>query len=158
MGLGLVPEDRRIYPHLTVQENVEMGRFGTRPGVQPWDTEAVLALFPILGDLRARHGGELSGGQQQMLAIARALVPRPRYLLLDEPTEGLAPIIVERLAEQINAIRLREGLGLLLAEQNLWFARTCTTRLYLLDSGRMLFAGSWAEFDADPLLQESLTV
>jgi ABC-type branched-subunit amino acid transport system ATPase component len=158
LGFGLVPEDRRIYPHLTVVENIAMGGHSARADITPLGIDEVLEIFPILQNLRARHGFELSGGQQQMLAIARAVVARPRYLLLDEPTEGLAPVIVERLAEQINAIRAREGLALLLAEQNLWFARHCTSRLYLLDSGRTVFSGSWAEFDARPELMQSLSV
>jgi ABC-type branched-subunit amino acid transport system ATPase component len=158
LGFGLVPEDRRIYPHLTVVENIAMGRHAGRPGTGPLGIDEVLEMFPILQNLCARRGFELSGGQQQMLAIARAIVAHPRYLLLDEPTEGLAPVIVERLAEQINAIRAREGLALLLAEQNLWFARHCTSRLYLLDSGRTVFSGSWEEFDARPELMRSLSV
>ena len=158
LGFGLIPEDRRIYAHLTVQENVEMGLHGTQPGTPPWGIDEVMAMFPILEGLRGRRGFELSGGQQQVLAIARAVIARPRLLLLDEPTEGLAPVIVEQLAGRINAIRAQTGVGLLLAEQNVWFARTCTARLYLLDSGRVVFSGSWAEFDADPGLKTSLAL
>ncbi len=153
-GLGLVPEDRRIYPHLTVAENIAMGGHAARPGVAPYSVEDVLALFPMLANLRQRLGFELSGGQQQLLAIARAMLARPEFLLLDEPTEGLAPVIVEQLARQLIAIRRENGTALLVAEQNVRFARLCTERLYLIDSGRVVFDGPWASFDARPDLQQ----
>lgn len=153
-GLGLVPEDRRIYPHLTVAENIEMGRHAVRPGAVPYAIEEVFALFPMLGDLRGRLGFELSGGQQQLLAIARAMYSRPDYLLLDEPTEGLAPVIVEELVRRLLDIRRQNKTALLLAEQNIWFARKCTERLYLIDSGRVVFEGSWDAFDARADLQQ----
>ena len=98
-------------------------------------------------------GFELSGGQQQVLAIARAIYARPDCLLLDEPTEGVAPVIVQDIARQLAAMRRNNGTTLLLTEQNVWFARTCTDRLYLLDSGRVVFEGDWAEFDANPDLK-----
>ena len=135
-----------------------MGWHGSRPGTPARSLAEVLGMFPMLEGLRARRGFELSGGQQQMLAIARSVMGRPRLLLLDEPTEGLAPVIVEQLAVQINAIRAGDGLGLLIAEQCVWFARACTSRLYLLDSGRIVFSGDWAAFDADPGLQRYLSV
>ena len=153
-GLGFVPEDRRIYPHLTVTENIGMGGHAVRPGIAPYAIEEILAMFPMLGDLRQRLGFELSGGQQQLLAVARAMFARPDYLLLDEPTEGLAPVIVEQLARQLVAIRARNGTALIVAEQNVLFARLCTDRVYLLDNGRVAFEGSWAEFDARPELQQ----
>lgn len=152
-GLGLVPEDRRIYPHLTVAENIAMGRHATRPGATPYTLDEIFAFFPALRDLSGRLGFELSGGQQQLLAVARAVVARPDCLLLDEPTEGLAPVLVEALAEQINGIRAADGMALLLTEQNVWFARRSTTRLYLLDSGRVVFGGTWDAFDQRPDLQ-----
>lgn len=152
-GLGLVPEDRRIYPHLTVAENIAMGRHAARPGTTPYSVDEIFTLFPVLADLSKRLGFELSGGQQQLLAVARAVVARPDCLLLDEPTEGLAPVLVEALARQIEHIRAVDGMALLLTEQNVWFARRSTTRLYLLDSGRVVFEGSWAEFDERPDLQ-----
>jgi branched-chain amino acid transport system ATP-binding protein len=150
----LVPEDRRIYPHLTVAENIAMGGHAVRPGVAPYSVDDVLALFPMLATLRKRLGFELSGGQQQLLAIARAMLARPEFLLLDEPTEGLAPVIVEQLARQLIAIRRENGTALLVAEQNVRFARLCTERLYLIDSGRVVFDGAWAAFEARPDLQE----
>jgi branched-chain amino acid transport system ATP-binding protein len=104
----------------------------------------------MLRGLDKRRGFELSGGQQQMLAIARAAIGRPRRFLLDEPTEGLAPVIVEALAEQIGRLREADRSSLLLAEQNLWFARQCTTHMHLIDSGRIVFSGSWLEFDRHP--------
>ena len=152
-GLALVPEDRRIYPHLTVAENIAMGRHAARPGATPYSVEEIFTFFPVLRDLSQRLGFELSGGQQQLLAVARAVVARPDCLLLDEPTEGLAPVLVEALAHQIEHIRAAEGMALLLTEQNVWFARKSTTRLYLLDSGRVVFEGSWDAFDARPDLQ-----
>ena len=153
-GLGLVPEDRRIYPHLTVAENIEMGRHALRPGAAAYAVEEIFALFPMLGNLRQRLGFELSGGQQQLLAIARAMYARPDYLLLDEPTEGLAPVIVEELARQLLDIRGQNKTALILAEQNIWFARKCTERLYLIDSGRVVFEGPWDVFDSRADLQQ----
>jgi branched-chain amino acid transport system ATP-binding protein len=151
-GLGLVPEDRRIYPHLTVAENILMGRHATRPGATPYALDEIFGFFPPLRDLAGRLGFELSGGQQH-LAVARAVIARPDCLLLDEPTEGLAPVLVEALARQINGIRAADGMALLLTEQNVWFARQSTTRLYLIDSGRVVFEGSWEAFDQRPDLQ-----
>ena len=107
-------------------------------------------MFPILHGLENRRGFELSGGQQQMLAIARAAVARPRRFLLDEPTEGLAPIIVDASVDQIRNLRDDDSSALLLAEQNLAFARHCTSLVYLIDSGRIVFSGTWQEFDLRP--------
>lgn len=152
LGFGFVPEDRRIYPHLTVAENIEMSGHAVRKGASPHTLEEIYGFFPMLRDLAQRLGFELSGGQQQVLAIARAVYARPNCLLLDEPTEGIAPVIVEEIAERLIEMRRSSGVTLILAEQNVWFARACTTRLYLLDSGRVVFAGDWAEFDAQPEL------
>jgi branched-chain amino acid transport system ATP-binding protein len=152
LGLGVVPEDRRIYPHLTVAENIAMSGHALRPGADPHSLDQIYGFFPMLRDLSDRLGFELSGGQQQVLAIARAVYARPACLLLDEPTEGIAPVIVEEIAERLIEMRRASGLTLVLAEQNVWFARACTTRLYLLDSGRVVFSGGWDEFDAQPEL------
>jgi branched-chain amino acid transport system ATP-binding protein len=103
----------------------------------------------MLGPLRGRYGGQLSGGQQQMLAVARAVAARPRLLLLDEPTEGLAPVIVEDLARCVRAVCNDDKIALLLVEQNIWFARKCVDKLLLIDTGRIVFEGDWASFDAD---------
>lgn len=151
-GFGFVPEDRRIYPHLTVAENIAMSGHAVRTGTAPHTLDEIYGFFPMLSGLANRLGFELSGGQQQVLAIARAVYARPGCLLLDEPTEGIAPVIVEEIAERLIEMRRASGLTLILAEQNVWFARACTTRLYLLDSGRVVFSGSWPEFDAQPEL------
>lgn len=147
MGLSLVPEDRRIFPHITVAENLLMARRAARPGTEPLLPQDVVALFPMLDGLLDRMGYQLSGGQQQILAVARGLVPRPQLLLLDEPTEGLAPIIVQDMARQMARIRAQGTGGLLLAEQNVSFARHCTETVFVIDTGRIVFAGSWPEFD-----------
>ncbi len=149
LGLSLVPEDRRIFPQLSARENLEMARHAC-VGQAPRSVAEVLALFPMLAGLENRRGFELSGGQQQMLAIARAAIARPRVFLLDEPTEGLAPVIVEALAEQIGLLRAVDSSALLLAEQNLWFARHCTSHVFLIDGGRIVFSGTWEDFDRQP--------
>jgi branched-chain amino acid transport system ATP-binding protein len=142
LGLCLVPEDRRIFAHMTVLENI---RFAMPDRTA--SAEAVLANFPMLAELGARLGGQLSGGQQQMLAMARAVAARPRLLLLDEPTEGLAPVIVEQMAADVSALAARESLTLLICEQNIWFARACTDRVTIIDSGSIVFAGDWNDFE-----------
>jgi ABC-type branched-subunit amino acid transport system ATPase component len=142
LGLCLVPEDRRIFTHMTVLENI---RFAMRGADR--DAEGVLAQFPMLTALGARLGGQLSGGQQQMLAMARAVAARPRLLLLDEPTEGLAPVIVEQMAEDVTTLAAREQLALLVCEQNLWFARACTDQVAIIDSGSIVFTGDWSDFE-----------
>lgn len=154
MGLTLVPEDRRIFPHTSVAENLRLARHATRAGAQPMPVEDVVTLMPMLGQLLDRKGYQLSGGQQQMVAVGRGLVPRPRLLMLDEPAEGLAPVIVEELAGEIRKIREREGQALLLTEQNVAFARAVTDRLYVMESGRIVFSGDWAAFDAAPEVQD----
>jgi ABC-type branched-subunit amino acid transport system ATPase component len=150
LGLSFVPEDRRIFPHLTVVENLKVAAHAAPAGRRPATPEAMIRQFPMLEPLRTRFGGQLSGGQQQLLAVARGLLPMPHMLLLDEPTEGLAPIIVQQMSESINAICRERRLALLLSEQNLWFARRCTERVHVLDTGRIVFSGDWAEFDARP--------
>jgi ABC-type branched-subunit amino acid transport system ATPase component len=154
LGMSLVPEDRRIFTHLTVAENIRLAQHGTerRQGLPTLDE--IIDMFPLLRDLVGRLGGQLSGGQQQVLAVARSIAARPRLMLLDEPTEGLAPVIVEDLAQKIIEACDAYGIALLLAEQNLWFARQCTTRVMLLDSGTLVSSGNWAEFDASPALAE----
>lgn len=148
-GVGLVPEDRRIFAHLNVQENLLMARHAcSETGCLSLDE--VYGLFPALSDLRARMGNQLSGGQQQILAVARGLMSRPKCMLLDEPTEGVAPLLVKQIAEQINSARRGHGAALLLAEQNLWFSRQCTDFVYVIDTGTIVFEGDWKEFDDHP--------
>lgn len=153
MGLVMVPEDRRIYPHVTVRENLELARHSLREGESAYSIEEIVGFFPMLKEVLERSGAALSGGQQQMVAVARALLARPECVLLDEPAEGLAPVIVEQLAEQVNRMRRQEGLTLLLTEQNLWFSRACTDYVYLIDSGQVVFEGSWEDFDRHPEIQ-----
>ena len=150
LGIAMVPEDRRIFSHLTVRENIAMARMNA--GRKQADAEAgeIIARIPMLAELGNRPGGELSGGQQQMVAVARGLAARPKLILRDEPTEGLAPLIVENMAADIVAQCKVGGVALLLCEQNIWFARKCTDRLYILDSGRVVFEGAWPEFDSQP--------
>jgi branched-chain amino acid transport system ATP-binding protein len=148
-GLGFVPEDRRIFPDLTVRENLEVGR---RPGGNgegiAWTPDRALALFPALEPLEGRRGDSLSGGEQQMLAIARTLMGNPALLLLDEPSEGLAPRVVQTLAEQFLRLK-REGMSILLAEQNFHFAVRVGDRAYILEKGRIRYEGTVAELVAD---------
>jgi len=148
LGIAFVPEDRRILSMLTVLENVKMAWAGTPKERRKESPEQVLEQFPMLMPIKDRLGGFLSGGQQQLLALARAAVAMPKMLLLDEPTEGLAPIIVEQLARDVIRICEQSGSSLLLCEQSVWFSRRCTEYVNLIDSGRLVFSGTWKEFDA----------
>jgi branched-chain amino acid transport system ATP-binding protein len=143
LGLGYVPEERRIFTGLTVMENLEVGRRPPPPGRPAWTPERVFALFPPLAGLRDRPGGRMSGGEQQMLAIARTLMGNPRLILLDEPSEGLAPVVLERLAQAIRELKA-EGLAILLSEQNLHFARLVADRASIVEKGRVRWAGDMA--------------
>jgi branched-chain amino acid transport system ATP-binding protein len=147
-GLGYVPEDRRIFTELTVMENLEVGRQPVRPNAPAWTPERLFALFPNLGAMRDRPGGRMSGGEQQMLTIARTLMGNPSCLLLDEPSEGLAPVIVDQMAAAIRALK-KEGLSVLLSEQNLHFAAAVSDRAYIIEKGRIRFAGTMAELEAN---------
>ena len=149
-GLGYVPEDRRIFADLSVRENLLVGE----RAAGRWTAERLFGLFPALRPLADRRGGSLSGGEQQMLTIARTLVTDPRLLLLDEPSEGLAPVIVRRLGEAIAALK-REGLTIVLSEQNLKFARRLADRAYVIDKGEIKFEGSIAALDADASLRRA---
>ena len=154
LGLGYVPEDRRIFTDLTVMENLEAGRQPPRAGAPHWTPEKLFALFPNLGRMQDRRGGSMSGGEQQMLAIARTLMGNPKAVLLDEPFEGLAPVIVEGVAASIRELK-REGLSVLLCEQNLRFARLVADRACVIEKGRLCYAGSLAGLN-DPALRERL--
>ena len=141
MGLGYVPEERRIFTELTVMENLEVGRRAAPPGMRAWTPARLFDLFPSLGAMRDRPGGRMSGGEQQMLTIARTLMGNPRLVLLDEPSEGLAPVVVERMAEAIRALKA-EGLSILLSEQNLHFARLVSDRATIIEKGRIRWSGT----------------
>ena len=148
LGLGWVPEDRRIFTDLTVLENLEVGRQPPRAGAPTWTVETLFGLFPNLAAMPHRPGGRMSGGEQQMLTVARTLMGNPRLVMLDEPSEGVAPVIVEQMARSINEMK-RQGLSVLLSEQNLHFAESVCDRAYVLEKGQVRFAGSMAELDAD---------
>ncbi|NUT61361.1 ABC transporter ATP-binding protein [Herbaspirillum sp. C9C3] len=137
LGLGFVPEDRRIFTELSVLQNLETGRQPPRQGVPNWTVQALLALFPNLAAMPHRPGGRMSGGEQQMLTIARTLMGNPQLLLLDEPSEGVAPVVVEQMARMILDLKQR-GLSILLCEQNTHFANMVSDRSCVLDQGRLL--------------------
>jgi branched-chain amino acid transport system ATP-binding protein len=147
-GLGYVPEERRIFTDLTVLENLEVGRQPPRDSRPPWTEQRLFALFPNLGRMRSRMGGRMSGGEQQMLTIARTLMGNPRLLLLDEPSEGLAPVIVEQMANAILALK-QDGVTVLLAEQNLHFAARVADRAAVIEKGRITWTGTMAALQAD---------
>jgi branched-chain amino acid transport system ATP-binding protein len=143
-GMGYVPEDRRIFSSLAVWENLDVARLPARQGGTAWDEERVLELFPDLKRFRERNGGLLSGGQQQMLTIARTLMGNPELLLLDEPSEGLAPMIVDDLAEKIRELKAA-GLSIILAEQNLDFVLSLSDSCYVLEKGAVVYSGTAEE-------------
>jgi branched-chain amino acid transport system ATP-binding protein len=148
MGIGYVPEDRKIFPDLTVLGNLEVGRKVPDGKAPSWPLERIYELFPVLKDFSHRAGGTLSGGQRQMLTIARTLMGNPELLLLDEPTEGLAPLVVKMLGEFLEAIR-KEGVTVLLSEQNLKFALKHADRAYIVDNGIIKYQGSIEELSRD---------
>lgn len=153
-GLGWVPEDRRIFTELTVLENLEVGRQPPRAGAPTWTADKLFALFPNLAEMRQRLGDRMSGGEQQMLTIARTLMGNPALVLLDEPSEGLAPKIVEQMAAAILAMK-REGLALVISEQNLRFARLISDRAVIIEKGRVRYAGTMAELAANPEIRDA---
>ena len=147
-GLGYVPEERRIFTELTVLENLEVGRQPARAGVPSWDFEKIGKLFPNLAEMPDRPGGRMSGGEQQMLTIARTLMGNPLCILLDEPSEGVAPVIVDQMAGAIAELK-RRGVAVLLSEQNLHFAQEVGDRAYIIEKGRIRFQGSMDELRAN---------
>jgi branched-chain amino acid transport system ATP-binding protein len=153
-GIGFVPEDRRIFAELSVRENLDVAaRAAARPG--RWTIDEVFKLFPKLVELSSRQGGYLSGGEQQMLTIGRTLMGNPELLLLDEPSEGLAPLVVESMLEQVSRLK-REGLTILLAEQGVDFSLALADRVYVLEKGTVRFSGPAARLREDTRLRDEL--
>ena len=148
LGLGYVPEERRIFTDLSVMENLEVGRQPARAGAPRWTPERLFELFPNLAGMRERRGAHMSGGEQQMLTIARTLMGNPAAILLDEPSEGLAPVIVEQMAKTILDLK-QEGLCVLLSEQNLHFANLVADRAYIIEKGHIRYQGTMAELAAN---------
>ena len=158
-GLGYVPEDRRIFTDLTVLENLEVGRQKARrwPDGSPapsWTVQQLFALFPNLAEMPNRPGGQMSGGEQQMLTVARSLMGNPFLVLLDEPSEGVAPVIVEQMVQMLLTLK-QQGVSILLSEQNLHFARLVCDRAYVLEKGQIRFNGTMAELDANEHVRQS---
>jgi branched-chain amino acid transport system ATP-binding protein len=153
-GVGFVPEDRRIFADLSVWENLDVARRAAGRGGR-WTVEAVYELFPKLAELADRRGGNLSGGEQQMLTIARTLMGNPELLLLDEPSEGLAPLVVEHLLQQVARLKA-EGLTILLAEQGVAFSLALADRVYVLEKGAVRFAGPASQLRDDEALRHNL--
>jgi len=154
LGLGYVPEERRIFTELSVAENLAVGRQPPRAGVPAWTEARLFQLFPSLGAMRSRPGGRMSGGEQQMLTIARTLMGNPALLLLDEPSEGLAPKVVEQMAETIARLKT-EGLAIVLSEQNLHFATLVSDRAYVIEKGRIRFHGTMADLAANDAVRQA---
>ena len=158
LGLGWVPEDRRIFTDLSVRENLAVARQPPREGAPQWTPERLYALFPNLGAMPDRPGGRMSGGEQQMLTVARTLMGNPYLVLLDEPSEGVAPLIVEEMARMIVALK-QAGVAILLSEQNLHFAQLVSDRAVVLEKGEVKFAGTMhALMSDDALLRTHLSI
>ena len=162
-GLGFTPEDRRIFVDLTVMENLDIGRqpprqFADGKPAPSWLPSQLFQLFPNLAEMPDRLGGSMSGGEQQMLTVARTLMGNPLLVLLDEPSEGVAPIIVEQMANTILALK-KQGLSILLSEQNIYFTRLVADRVYVLEKGQIQWQGSVVHLDTNPEVQRTyLTV
>ena len=153
MGLGFVPEDRRVFTDLTVMENLEVGRQSARQWADGsdaplWTPERLFKLFPNLGEMPLRHGGRMSGGEQQMLTVARTLMGNPYLVLLDEPSEGVAPVIVEQMVHMILELK-EQGVSILLSEQNMHFAELVSDRAYVLEKGQIRYHATMAELAAN---------
>ncbi|MDQ7025449.1 MAG: ABC transporter ATP-binding protein [Anaerolineae bacterium] len=158
LGIGFVPEERAIFPDLTVWENLDVARKPSVDGKTRWTLERVYDFFPQLAQRHNQLGGTLSGGEQQMLTIARTMMGNPHLLLLDEPSEGLAPLIVKSIGKLIRQIR-NEGITILLAEQNTHFALDLSDRVYIIDDGRIRYSGTAQEVKAHPdIIREYLAV
>ena len=153
-GLGFVPEDRRVFSELSVLQNLEVGKQAARDGMAAWTPQRLFALFPNLGEMPDRPGGSMSGGEQQMLTVARTLMGNPLLVMLDEPSEGVAPVIVEQMAHMIMNLK-QQGLAILLSEQNLHFAQLVCDRAYVLEQGQIRFSGSMQALAADAEVQQA---
>lgn len=153
LGMGYVPEERRIFSELTVMENLSVGERPARAGAPRWTPEALFDIFPNLGRMKDRPGGQMSGGEQQMLTIARTLMGNPRLVLLDEPSEGLAPVIIEDMAKAIIRLK-REGLTVLISEQNLHFAQLVAERAVVVEKGLVRFDGAMQTLATDSSIRE----
>ena len=159
LGLGFVPEDRRVFTDLTVMENLEVGRQSPRfwpdgTALPVWTAERVFALFPNLADMPHRLAARMSGGEQQMLTVARTLMGNPCVVLLDEPSEGIAPVIVDQMVQMILALK-SQGVSILLSEQNLHFAGLVADRAYVLEKGQIRFEGTMAELAAQDAIRQA---
>lgn len=154
LGLGYVPEERRVFTDLTVSENLLVGRQPPREGAVQWTHEMLFDLFPNLAERRNNRGKALSGGEQQMLTIARTLMGNPLFVLLDEPSEGVAPVIVEQMATVISQLK-SDGLTILLSEQNLHFAQLVADRAVIIESGEQKYAGTLKELNAHPEIRDA---
>jgi branched-chain amino acid transport system ATP-binding protein len=154
LGLGYVPEERRIFTDLTVLENLEVGRQPPREGTVTWTRDMLFDLFPNLAERRNNRGKEMSGGEQQMLTIARTLMGNPSFVLLDEPSEGIAPVIVEQMARVILQLK-SEGLTVLLSEQNLHFARAVADMAVIIEGGEQKFHGTLEALNAQPEIRDA---
>ena len=159
LGLGFVPEDRRVFTDLTVMENLAVGRQPARhwpdgTAAPLWTPEALFKLFPNLGEMPQRPGGRMSGGEQQMLTVARTLMGNPSLVLLDEPSEGVAPVIVEQMAQMILELKA-QGVSILLSEQNMHFAELVSDRAYVLEKGQIRYQASMAELAANDEVRRS---
>ncbi len=157
-GIGYVPEERRIFTRLTVQENLDCGQQPPREDTRSWRADDLFDLFPNLAEARSRLGGTLSGGEQQMLTIARTLMGNPRCILLDEPSEGLAPVVVEQIIKVVKEIKA-QGIPVLLSEQNLHFAGLVSDRAYVIETGHIRYEGAMSELQHnDEVRQQYLAV
>ena len=159
LGLGYVPEDRRVFADLTVMENLEVGKQPPRAwadgsSAPVWTSEKLFKLFPNLGEMPDRPGGRMSGGEQQMLTVARTLMGNPYLVLLDEPSEGVAPVIVEQMAQMILELK-GQGVSILLSEQNMHFAELVSDRAYVLEKGQIRYTASMAELSANEEVRRS---
>ncbi|WP_420225004.1 ABC transporter ATP-binding protein [Pigmentiphaga litoralis] len=154
LGMGFVPEDRRVFTELSVLENLEIGKQPARADAVEWTPEKLFKLFPNLGEMPHRPGGQMSGGEQQMLTVSRTLMGNPYLVLLDEPSEGVAPVIVEQMANMIIALK-REGMSILLSEQNMHFAELVSDRAYVLENGHIRYQGTMAELAANDAVRRA---